>query len=52
VYGVDPAWVITGEYDLKVHRATITGTPEAARSILTQLLSAQLTAAKIERRTR
>jgi hypothetical protein len=48
-YGVDPAWLITGEYDLKVHRVAISSDRRKARSILTQLLSAQLASANIER---
>ncbi|HEY5060609.1 MAG TPA: hypothetical protein VII52_03685 [Gemmatimonadaceae bacterium] len=41
-YGVDPAWLITGEYDLKIHRAAISDERTHARSVVMQLLGAQV----------
>lgn len=41
-YGVDPAWLITGEYDLKVHRAAISDERMHARSAVMQLLGAHV----------
>jgi hypothetical protein len=43
-YGVDPAWLVTGEYDLKIHRAAISDERAQARSAVMQLLGAQVAA--------
>jgi hypothetical protein len=44
-FGVDPAGLITGEYDLKVHRAAISDERPHARSAVMQLLGARAASA-------
>ena len=41
-YGVDPTWLVTGEYDAATHRAAVDEDAAATRAQLTALLARQL----------
>jgi hypothetical protein len=39
VYGLDPTWVMTGQYDAATHRAAMEGDAKKVEQLLSQILS-------------